>query len=46
MAALFAFRLEFGAPGLAIGLLVGLSVGSTSLCVRFAIVSKRDIRPA
>lgn len=44
MAALFAFGLDFGAPGLAMGLLVGLSVGSTMLCVRFAIVTKRDIR--
>jgi MATE family multidrug resistance protein len=45
-AALFAFRLDMGAPGLAMGLLVGLGVGSTMLCIRFAIVSKREVRPA
>ncbi len=43
-AALFAFSLRLGAPGLMVGLLVGMAVASAVLCLRFGAVSKRDIR--
>ena len=42
-AALFAFRLQLGAPGLMAGLLTGMTVAAVSLSLRFRVISQRHI---